>query len=116
MIAKVIVWDESRFRAISKMRQTLMETVFFGVHTNIPYLQAILAHPEFVEGKMTTRFIDNYFANGIEFPKDEHEAWSKIIESIQGSIPDCSFQSSGGSNEDSTQIDLRQGPWFVGKP
>ena len=47
MIAKVIVWDETRIRAIQKMKQTLRETVIFGVRTNIPLLQAILSHRNF---------------------------------------------------------------------
>ena len=65
MIAKVIVWDENRPRAIQKMIQVLRESVVFGVHTNIPYLIEILSHPEFVKGTMTTRFIDKYFSEGI---------------------------------------------------
>lgn len=64
MIAKVIVWDESRPRALMKMISTLKETIFFGVKTNIPFLLDILQHPEFVEGKMTTHFIQKYFAEG----------------------------------------------------
>jgi acetyl-CoA carboxylase biotin carboxylase subunit len=65
MIAKVIVWDESRPRAIRKMIETLRDTVVFGVHTNIPYLIKILQHSDFVEGKMTTQFIDKYLKNGV---------------------------------------------------
>lgn len=66
MLAKVIVWDETRPRAIQKMIQTLKETVVFGVKTNIPYLIELLSHPEFVNGTMTTRFIDTYFPKGLE--------------------------------------------------
>lgn len=65
MIAKVVVWDESRQRAIRKMIATLEETVIFGVRTNIPYLIEILSHPEFIDGKMSTQFIDKYFAKGL---------------------------------------------------
>lgn len=65
MIAKVIVWDETRARAIQKMIHTLNESIVFGVHTNIPYLIEILNHAEFQNGTMTTRFIENYFADGI---------------------------------------------------
>lgn len=68
MIAKVIVWDETRIRAIHKMRATLKETVIFGIKTNIPYLLSILENPEFVEGKMTTQFINTHYPNGL---KDE---------------------------------------------
>lgn len=66
MIAKVIVWDETRIRAIQKMKTVLAESVVFGVHTNIPYLQQILSHPEFVSGKMTTRFIEQYFSQPLK--------------------------------------------------
>ncbi len=66
MIAKVIVWDETRSRAIEKMLQVLRETIIFGVKTNIPYLQAILSHADFVSGQMTTQFIGNYFPEGLK--------------------------------------------------
>lgn len=69
MIAKVIVWDENRPRAIRKMIHTLRESVVFGVHTNIPYLIEILQHPEFVNGTMTTRFIETHFANALQAPE-----------------------------------------------
>lgn len=66
MIAKVIVWDEDRPRAIRKMLSVLDETVVFGVRTNIPYLKAILAHSDFQDGSMTTQFIQKYFPDGLE--------------------------------------------------
>lgn len=69
MIAKVIVWDENRSRAIQKMIRVLKDSVVFGVHTNIPYLIEILSHKEFVMGTMTTRFIETYFADPIKEPE-----------------------------------------------
>ena len=78
MIAKVIVWDESRSRAIDKMIRTLKDSVVFGVHTNIPYLIEILSHPEFQSAAMTTRFIENYFADGMA-PKTDSTKWSAAV-------------------------------------
>lgn len=69
MIAKVIVWDENRSRAIQKMIRVLKDSVVFGVHTNIPYLIEILSHKEFVKGTMTTRFIETYFSESLQEPK-----------------------------------------------
>lgn len=69
MIAKVIVWDETRGRAIQKMIRTLKDSVIFGVQTNIPYLIEILSHPEFVSGTMTTRFIEKNFPNALTAPE-----------------------------------------------
>jgi acetyl/propionyl-CoA carboxylase alpha subunit len=62
MIAKVIVWDENRSRAIEKMVYVLKQSIVFGVHTNIPFLIKMLEHPEFVSGKMTTRFVETHFS------------------------------------------------------
>lgn len=69
MIAKVIVWDETRIRAIQKMKRTLSDTIIFGVKTNIPLLQEILSHEEFLSGTMTTRFFETHFAKGLAEPE-----------------------------------------------
>jgi 3-methylcrotonyl-CoA carboxylase alpha subunit len=65
MIAKIIVWDETRARAIQKMLKVLSDTVIFGVKTNIPLLKDILLHPEFVSGRMSTRFFEKFFPNSL---------------------------------------------------
>ena len=81
MIAKVIVWDENRNRAIEKMIRTLKDSIVFGVHTNIPYLIEILGHQEFRTGKMTTNFIETYFADGLK-PKiadEQIRVWAQAI-------------------------------------
>lgn len=98
MIAKVIVWDETRYRAIQKMRRTLEETVIFGLKTNIPYLLEILSHHEFVDGKMTTQFIDKYFANGLVEPEvsDEEKA---LAEKLGRELSEVSVGPSGGSTQ-----------------
>lgn len=64
MIAKIIVWDETRPRAIIKMIETLRETVIFGVKTNIPFLLDILHNSEFIDSAHSTAFIKNHFPNG----------------------------------------------------
>ena len=52
LIAKVIVWDNSRVRAIEKMKRALEETILFGVSSNISFLKFLLLHPEFIENKI----------------------------------------------------------------
>lgn len=80
MIAKVVVWDETRARAIEKMIKTLKDSTIFGVHTNIPYLIEILNHEEFRSGKMTTRFIETYFAEGLKSKVSEEQSKKWAIE------------------------------------
>ena len=82
MIAKVIVWDETREKAIDKMIKTLESTIIFGLQTNIPYLIQILDHPEFRSGEMTTQFISKYFSDPLkplEFTEEEKEFSKKAI-------------------------------------
>ena len=65
LIAKLIVWDVSRPRAIEKMKTTLEETIIFGCVVNIPFLKHILHHPDFVESKMTVDFVEKNFTQGM---------------------------------------------------
>ncbi|MES2802185.1 MAG: biotin carboxylase N-terminal domain-containing protein [Bdellovibrionota bacterium] len=99
MIAKAIVWDESRPRAIEKMIRVLKDSTVFGVHTNIPYLIEILSHPEFIDGTMTTRFIEKNFADGLKSKHNEgdrkklsQELYKKFIASGAGAGTTGSIQ------------------------
>ncbi|WP_245313178.1 carboxyl transferase domain-containing protein [Bradyrhizobium macuxiense] len=60
LLAKVIVHTPvARWReAVTMAARALREFRISGVGTNIPFLQAILAHPEFVANRISTSFID----------------------------------------------------------
>ncbi len=62
LLAKVIAYAETRDAAIRKMQNALREYVILGVTTNIEFLQAALAQPEFQSGNATTAFIGKHFA------------------------------------------------------
>lgn len=91
MIAKLIVWDESRERAIEKMLTVLRETVVFGVNTNIPLLEKIVDHREFKNGQMTTRFFETYFSEPLSPPSMTEE--TKIF--IEEARRRCQMATSG---------------------
>jgi acetyl-CoA carboxylase biotin carboxylase subunit len=57
MISKLSVWAPSRPEAIARMRRALREYVVKGITTNIRYLRAILAHPDFMGGNYDTGFL-----------------------------------------------------------
>ncbi|MBX9767892.1 MAG: acetyl-CoA carboxylase biotin carboxylase subunit, partial [Bdellovibrionales bacterium] len=65
MIAKVIVWDNTRSAAIHKMIRTLEDSVIFGIKTNIPLLKEILSHQQFQEGTMNIQFMNTFFPDGL---------------------------------------------------
>ncbi|WOH49141.1 carboxyl transferase domain-containing protein [Bradyrhizobium sp. sBnM-33] len=64
LLAKVIVhspggnWTD----VVHKASRTLREFRIGGVATNIPFLAAILAHPDFVDNRVSTGFIDKHVA------------------------------------------------------
>ncbi|HEX9646950.1 MAG TPA: acetyl/propionyl/methylcrotonyl-CoA carboxylase subunit alpha [Alphaproteobacteria bacterium] len=66
MIAKLIVHDASREAAIARMRRALDRFVVHGVRTNIAFLAAVLAHPRFADGRLSTGFIAEVFGAGYD--------------------------------------------------
>jgi acetyl-CoA carboxylase biotin carboxylase subunit len=60
MIAKLSVYGMDRADAIGRARQALNQYQIGGVITNIPFLRAVIDHPVFIEGKATTRFIEQH--------------------------------------------------------
>ena len=54
MISKLSVWAPTRPEAIARARRALSEYVVKGITTNLRYLDAILAHPDFVKGDYDT--------------------------------------------------------------
>ena len=61
LLAKLIVYAENRDAAIQRMQAALREFVVHGVITNIDFLQAVLSHPDFTNGQVTTRWVDTNF-------------------------------------------------------
>src|SRR5262249_43392122 len=68
MIAKLIVCDSTRDAAIRRMQTALAQTVILGTTTNIPFLQALLAHPTFLAGEVDTRFVDQHLESLLSPP------------------------------------------------
>jgi len=63
ILAKVVAWAPGRPEAMRKMVRALEEYVVLGVHTNIPFLRAVIAHPAFAAGDLSTDFLQQHFAS-----------------------------------------------------
>jgi len=74
MIAKLCSYGKTRNAAIDRMRRALDEFYVRGVSHNVPFLAALMAHPRFSAGKLTTNFIAEEFKGGFSAkhvpPKD----------------------------------------------
>jgi acetyl-CoA carboxylase biotin carboxylase subunit len=57
LLAKLIVWAETRDAAIARMQRALDEFIIEGITTTIPFHQRLLKHPGFISGDTYTRFI-----------------------------------------------------------
>ncbi|WP_413991595.1 pyruvate carboxylase [Labrys okinawensis] len=58
LLEKVTAWASTPQEAIARMTRALREYRIRGVATNLPFLEAVLAHPKFRNNQYTTRFID----------------------------------------------------------
>ncbi len=60
MIAKLIVWDESRDKALSRLAKALSEYHVEGVTTNIDFLYNLANCKPFRDAQLTTNFIEQH--------------------------------------------------------
>ena len=64
MIAKLCTWAPSRLEAVGAMSDALDDFEVEGIGHNLPFLSAVMEHPRFREGRLTTAFIAEEFPEG----------------------------------------------------
>ncbi|MBC3764621.1 acetyl/propionyl/methylcrotonyl-CoA carboxylase subunit alpha [Neptunicella marina] len=62
MIAKLIVWDENRDKALARMQSALRDYRISGVTTNLDFLHRLAVHPAFAACELDTNFIQKHEA------------------------------------------------------
>ena len=60
MIAKLVVYADTRDDAIMRMKRALNEFIIEGVKTTIPMHKKILDDPDFQSGNISTKFMERY--------------------------------------------------------
>ncbi len=63
MLAKVIAWAPTRDEAIERLNRGLEETDVRGIVSNIPFLSALVTHPEVRANTIDTGFIERELKN-----------------------------------------------------
>jgi acetyl-CoA carboxylase, biotin carboxylase subunit len=58
LIAKLVVWGETRAEAILRMRRALEELRIGGIHTTVPFHQQVMNSARFQSGKFDTSYTD----------------------------------------------------------
>jgi propionyl-CoA carboxylase alpha chain len=64
MIAKLITYGEDRSQSIDRMVDALDNYYIRGVNHNISFLNALMVHPRFIAGDLSTNFIADEFPDG----------------------------------------------------
>ena len=66
MIAKLCTWAPTRAQAIEEMRIALDTFEVEGIGHNLPFVGAVMDHPKFVSGDITTAFIAEEYPEGFQ--------------------------------------------------
>ena len=76
MVAKLCTWAPTRLAAIDAMSEALDSFVVDGIEHNIPFLAALMQHPRWREGRLSTGFIAEEYPHGFApiAPDDEEKA------------------------------------------
>jgi len=64
MIAKLCTWAPDRTAAVDAMGRALDDFEVEGIGHNLPFLSAVMEHPRFREGRLTTAFIAEEYPDG----------------------------------------------------
>jgi len=112
LVSKLSVWGPDRQSAIRRMRRALAEYVVTGIRTNLAFHDKLLAHPEFVAGRYTTGFINEYAADLFGYadvPADEQAA---LAAAIAVAAARAERRTSRAEHEEAT-AQSRLSPWVL---
>ena len=60
MIAKLVVWDERRERAVARLARALAEYRISGPHTNLSFLYSLVSSAPYRAGSVDTHFVEDH--------------------------------------------------------
>jgi acetyl-CoA carboxylase biotin carboxylase subunit len=63
LLAKIIVWGETRDEALSRLRRALAEVEILGVASTLPFLRSLVELPQFQDGSYGTTFLETWMSN-----------------------------------------------------
>ena len=78
LIAKLCTWAPDRGGAIGRMRSGLDAFEVEGIGHNLPFLSAVMDHPRFVSGDITTAFIAEEYPQGFEGVNLTHDQLRRV--------------------------------------
>ncbi len=101
MIAKLITWGSNREEATTHMRAALDRFLISGVSNNLRFLSALMIHPRFIEGNMSTNMIGEEYPDGFQATDLVHQhpyVFICVAASMMRAYRDRAAQTSGQLN------------------
>jgi propionyl-CoA carboxylase alpha chain len=95
MIAKFIVHDETREKAIQKMVNAINDYQITGIETTLAFCKFVMEHEEFQSGRFDTKFVEHFFS-----PEKLKVNWSEMELSLLAGLATDIFD----KNKDSLKI------------
>ena len=86
MIAKLITHGATREEASAQMRSALDRFIIRGVSSNLSFLSALMVHPRFISGQMSTNMIGEEYPDGFhpgDLPHDDPALIVAVAAAIQ---------------------------------
>ncbi|MFT7582396.1 MAG: acetyl-CoA carboxylase biotin carboxylase subunit [Myxococcota bacterium] len=115
MLAKLIVTAENRPAAIARLQAALATWEVHGVTTNLPFLQAVAAHPAYAAGDTFTSFVGTHFPDGLPAATIEPDAIvgedALIALAVAQALGAISTNDAGATARDAAQPWHLIGPW-----
>ncbi|MGH6707649.1 MAG: biotin/lipoyl-containing protein, partial [Bradyrhizobium sp.] len=115
MIAKLVTHAPSRAAAIEAQSAALDSFYIDGIRHNIPFLSALMSHPRWREGKLSTGFISEEFPKGFAARPPEGEVARRLAAvgaAIDHVLGERKRQISGQMNGRLVQRERRRAVWL----
>ena len=100
MVAKLVVWGDTRAEAILRMRRALNEYRIGGIKTSIPFHQEMMDSTEFIWGTFDTGFLSRWRMNRLNRPTNDHEKVVAVASALIAHEEGRKAVHIGGSRED----------------
>jgi propionyl-CoA carboxylase alpha chain len=85
MIAKLVTHAPTRIAAIDAQADALDAFTIEGIRHNIPFVSALMHHPRWREGRLSTGFIAEEYPDGFRSPSPEGEV-ARVLASVAAAI------------------------------
>jgi acetyl-CoA carboxylase biotin carboxylase subunit len=82
MVAKLVVWGNTRDEALDRMSAALKEFEIKGIETTIPFQVHVVNHAEFRSGRFSTSFVDRNFAAFLKEHQEKLAAAAKASAAV----------------------------------